>query len=98
MAKSTVKTPWTKPAQRQVAEVEGALVGTQEVGTAAPAGTETTQLGVVGAPAGELHVVPVAIAADLLRWQGFEVVELGADTPAGALVEIECWAYLPEEK
>ncbi len=42
---------------------------------------------VLGAPAGELHMVPVAIAADLLRWQGFEVVELGADTPAGALVE-----------
>lgn len=27
----------------------------------------------------------MAIAADLLRWDGFEVVELGADTPADAL-------------
>ena len=41
----------------------------------------------LGAPAGELHVAPVAMGADLLRWQGFEVVELGADTPAGAFVE-----------
>ncbi len=40
---------------------------------------------VLAAPAGELHALPVAIAANLLRWQGFEVVELGADTPAEAV-------------
>lgn len=39
-----------------------------------------------GAP-GELHALPVAIAANLLRWRGFDVVELGADTPAEALAE-----------
>jgi excisionase family DNA binding protein len=39
-----------------------------------------------GAP-GELHALPVSIAANLLRWKGFDVVELGADTPAEALVE-----------
>jgi excisionase family DNA binding protein len=40
---------------------------------------------VLAAPPGEQHGVPVAIAADLLRWRGFEVVELGADTPADTL-------------
>lgn len=40
---------------------------------------------VLAAPAGELHALPVAIAANLLRWRGFDVVELGADTPADAL-------------
>jgi excisionase family DNA binding protein len=36
---------------------------------------------------GELHALPVAIAANLLRWRGFDVAELGADTPAEALVD-----------
>ena len=31
--------------------------------------------------------MPVAIAANVLRWKGFEVVELGADTPAQAFAE-----------
>jgi excisionase family DNA binding protein len=38
-------------------------------------------------PAGDQHSLPVAIAADLLRWRGFEVVELGADAPADAVGE-----------
>jgi excisionase family DNA binding protein len=42
---------------------------------------------IVAAPAGEMHSVPIAIAANLLRWHGFGVVELGADTPADALAE-----------
>ena len=42
---------------------------------------------VLAAPAGELHSLPVSIGANLLRWKGFNVVELGADTPAEALVE-----------
>jgi excisionase family DNA binding protein len=42
---------------------------------------------VVAAPAGELHTIPVAIAADLLRWSGFRVVELGAYTPPAAVAE-----------
>jgi excisionase family DNA binding protein len=40
---------------------------------------------ILAAPPGELHSVPVALAANLLRWRGFAVVELGADTPADAL-------------
>jgi excisionase family DNA binding protein len=42
---------------------------------------------ILAAPSGELHGAPVAIAANLLRWRGFDVVELGADTPAEALAE-----------
>lgn len=42
---------------------------------------------VLAAAPGELHALPVAIAANLLRWRGFDVVELGADTPAEALAE-----------
>lgn len=42
---------------------------------------------VLASPSGELHGAPVAIAANLLRWRGFEVVELGPDTPAEALAE-----------
>ena len=41
---------------------------------------------VVGAVAGERHEIPGAIVADLLRGAGFEVVELGADTPADSFV------------
>ena len=42
---------------------------------------------VVTAPAGDQHSLPVALAANLLRWHGFKVVELGSDTPAGPLAE-----------
>jgi excisionase family DNA binding protein len=42
---------------------------------------------IVAAPAGEMHSVPIAMAANLLRWHGFGVVELGADTPGEALAE-----------
>ena len=41
---------------------------------------------VVGAPAGEQHALPVALAADLLRAEGFDVIDLGADVPAEAFV------------
>jgi excisionase family DNA binding protein len=42
---------------------------------------------VLGAVAGETHAIPGAILADLLRGLGFEVVDLGADTPAESFVE-----------
>ena len=42
---------------------------------------------VVAAPAGDLHALPVTIVADLLRWRGFDVVELGANTPGEAIGE-----------
>jgi methanogenic corrinoid protein MtbC1 len=41
----------------------------------------------LAAPSGDLHTLPVAIVADLLRWRGFEVLELGANMPADALGE-----------
>ena len=39
----------------------------------------------LAAPSADLHTLPVAIVADLLRWQGFNVLELGANTPADAI-------------
>jgi excisionase family DNA binding protein len=39
---------------------------------------------VIGAPQGERHGLPVAIVADLLRLEGWEVSDLGADTPASS--------------
>jgi excisionase family DNA binding protein len=36
---------------------------------------------VVGAPSGEFHSLPVAMAADLVRQNGWEVSDLGADVP-----------------
>lgn len=42
---------------------------------------------VLGAVAGEQHALPVAILANLLRGDGFHVVDLGADTPAESFVE-----------
>lgn len=39
---------------------------------------------VVGAPAGDAHGLPVMLMADLLRGRGFDVVDLGADTPPTA--------------
>jgi excisionase family DNA binding protein len=43
---------------------------------------------VITTPPAERHSAPVAIAADLLRWAGFNVIELGADTPAEALTRM----------
>jgi excisionase family DNA binding protein len=48
----------------------------------------------LAAPAGDLHVLPVAIVADLLRWRGFDVVELGGNTPAEAMGD----AVAPEDR
>jgi excisionase family DNA binding protein len=42
---------------------------------------------VVGAPEGDLHALPSAIIADLLRGRGFEVLDLGANTPVSSFVE-----------
>ena len=41
---------------------------------------------VLGAVAGERHEIPGAIVADQLRGAGFDVVDLGADTPADSFV------------
>jgi excisionase family DNA binding protein len=41
---------------------------------------------VFGAPSGERHDLPIAIVADLVRIQGFDVLELGADLPPAAFV------------
>ena len=42
---------------------------------------------VLGAPEGDFHALPSAIVADLLRGRGFEVLDLGANTPAKSFVD-----------
>jgi methanogenic corrinoid protein MtbC1 len=41
---------------------------------------------VLGTPPGERHSLPVAMVADLLRAEGFDVVDLGADLPVEEFV------------
>lgn len=41
---------------------------------------------VIGAPAGERHGLPVAMLSDLVRHQGWEVSDLGADVPDASFV------------
>jgi excisionase family DNA binding protein len=41
----------------------------------------------LGAPEGEFHALPTAIAADLLRARGFTVVDLGANVPTDSFVD-----------
>lgn len=43
---------------------------------------------VIGTPATELHTLPVMIAADLVRTEGFEVLDLGSNLPAASFAEI----------
>jgi len=43
---------------------------------------------IVGAPTGERHELPVCIVTDLLREARFEVIDLGADTPAASFAEV----------
>lgn len=45
---------------------------------------------VLGAPEGELHALPTALAADVLRSHGFVVIDLGADVPTGSFVDCAC--------
>jgi MerR family transcriptional regulator, light-induced transcriptional regulator len=39
---------------------------------------------VMGAPAGERHSLPVSVVSDLVRLAGWDVLDLGADSPAGS--------------
>lgn len=41
---------------------------------------------VIGAPEGDQHALPVALVGDLLRAEGWSVIDLGADIPAQAFV------------
>jgi excisionase family DNA binding protein len=42
---------------------------------------------IIGAPAGDQHSLPGAIVADLLRGAGFDVIDLGSNTPAESFAE-----------
>jgi excisionase family DNA binding protein len=43
---------------------------------------------VIGAISGDTHALAPAMLADLLRGRGFEVVDLGGDTPAESFIEV----------
>jgi excisionase family DNA binding protein len=43
---------------------------------------------VVGSPSGERHALVVAMLADLLRLEGWDVCDLGADTPSESFVHV----------
>ncbi len=49
----------------------------------------------LGTPPGELHGLPTAIAANVLRGRGYEVVDLGADVPARAFAAAVAKASRP---
>jgi len=42
---------------------------------------------VIGGAAGDQHSMPLAILGDIIRGEGFDVVDLGANTPAESFVE-----------
>lgn len=42
---------------------------------------------VLGAPAGDMHDLPVTMTADILRCEGFDVVDLGGDVPSDAFTD-----------
>jgi excisionase family DNA binding protein len=85
----TVGEQWAK-GQLTVADEHRASVVARRV--ISRLGTRFTRRGrkrgtvVLGAVAGERHEIPGAIVADQLRGAGFDVIDLGADTPADAFV------------
>jgi methanogenic corrinoid protein MtbC1 len=50
---------------------------------------------VVAAPGGEWHGIPVSMGANVLRWRGYDVVELGATSPVDALADAVGGASAP---
>jgi methanogenic corrinoid protein MtbC1 len=42
----------------------------------------------LASPSGDRHNLPVAIVANLLRWRGYTVIEVGADVPPEELAEV----------
>ncbi|NNE72634.1 MAG: hypothetical protein HKN26_03145, partial [Acidimicrobiales bacterium] len=43
---------------------------------------------IIGAPVGDFHSLPTALVADLLRGRGFEVIDLGANTPGESFARV----------
>ena len=71
--------------EHRAAAVAHRLIGRLGPNFARPGRTRGTV--VVGAPAGEQHGLPSAFVRDLLRGEGFEVLDLGPDAPAASFVE-----------
>ncbi|MGA1219511.1 MAG: B12-binding domain-containing protein, partial [Ilumatobacteraceae bacterium] len=43
---------------------------------------------VVGSPSGEQHSIPSAVLSDLVRADGWSVIDLGADCPASSFIQV----------
>lgn len=43
---------------------------------------------VVGSPSGEHHSIPSAVVADLVRAEGWSVIDLGSDCPASSFIQV----------
>ena len=99
---ATVLTSVLAPAMRSIGErwAAGALTIADEHRASTVAARIVARLGprfarpgrrrgtvVLGAPAGDRHALPSAILSDLLRGAGFDVVDLGADTPDQSFVD-----------
>ena len=75
---------WERGAASVADEHRASLIAHRLVGRA---GAQVTRRGrrrgriVLGAPAGELHSLPSALLTDVLRAEGFEVHDLGANVP-----------------
>lgn len=72
--------------EHQATSVAQRIIGRLGLQFGRPGRTRGTVI--VAAPEGDLHTLPVAMVADLLRWRGFDVSELGAHTPVDALAEV----------
>jgi len=86
----TIGTRWEQGQLSVAAEHRASAVATRIVGRLGPMFARrglSRGAVVLGAPEGDLHALPCAIVADILRGRGFEVLDLGANTPVGSFVE-----------
>ncbi len=86
----TIGAEWAQGHLSVAAEHRASAVATRIVGRIGPMfarrGLSRGTI-VLGAPEGDLHALPSAIVADVLRGRGFEVLDLGANTPVRSFVE-----------
>ncbi len=82
---------WRRGSASVAAEHRASVIAHRLVGRAgAHAGRRGRHRGtiVLGAPAGEMHSLPSALLADVLRAEGFEVHDLGANVPTDDFVAL----------
>jgi excisionase family DNA binding protein len=86
-ALASIGEKWARHELDIEAEHQATTIATRLIGRLGPRFTRPGRRRgtvVLGAPAGDDHSLPVLIVADLVRLHGFNVVDLGANTPPGA--------------